>query len=253
MHRGRLGVEVKLDRRRLFGAGCRGEIGLLLESEDGGKEGRGHAFDGGVVVAGQVVETAALHRNAILRTFELGLQHLKTGAGLQVRIALDHDQQPGEGGGKLSLRLLKLGELGGIGGSGVGTQLHLADRRARVGDFRQGGLLKIGGAGHGVDEVGDEVGAPLVDILHLRPLRVHCLGPVDETVVGADGRDDHNDHQERDGSKDAKNSFAHTWNLAAERAQTQAVRRYYAGRKWYKTVGKKKAGHGRLTADRGWT
>ncbi len=76
-------------------------------------------------------------------------------------------------------------QLGGIGRRGVGVNLHLPHRGPRRGDFRQRGFLEIGRAGNGGDEIGDEVGPALIDVLHLRPLAVHALRQFDEMVVTA--------------------------------------------------------------------
>ena len=65
--------------------------------------------------------------------------------------------------------------LAGSLGALLGSNLHLSHRRPRRGDFRQRGFLEIGRAGNGGDEIGDEVGPALIDVLHLRPLAVHAL------------------------------------------------------------------------------
>src|SRR5579864_8912019 len=76
-------VEVELHRRRRVRARLGGEIGFLAEAEDAGEEDRGHALDGGVVVAGEVVEAAALDADAVLGALQLRLQFLEVGRGLE--------------------------------------------------------------------------------------------------------------------------------------------------------------------------
>ena len=53
--------------------------------------------------------------------------------------------------------------------------LTLADGRAGLGNFRQGGFFEIGRAGNGGNEIWDQICAALIYILHLRPLAVHRL------------------------------------------------------------------------------
>src|SRR4051812_38485922 len=74
-------VEVELHLWCVLGPGLRREVGLFLEPENSGEEDGGDAFDGGIVVAREVVEAAPLHADAILRALELSLQLLEVGGG----------------------------------------------------------------------------------------------------------------------------------------------------------------------------
>jgi len=72
---------------------------------------------------------------------------------------------------------------------------------ARAGDFLQHRALLRREPLHGLDEVGNEVGAALVDVLHLRPLFADTLVEDDELVVhgngpGADADDQNRDHDQ---------------------------------------------------------
>src|SRR5208283_2218383 len=104
-------AEIKLHRRRLLRPGRGLEIGLVLETKRAGEKDRRDALDGGIIVARGVVESSAFDGDAVLRAFELRLEHLETGAGLEVGVAFDDDQQSGKRGAELALRLLELREL----------------------------------------------------------------------------------------------------------------------------------------------
>src|SRR5919108_115375 len=71
-------------------------------------------------------------------------------------------------------------------------ELHLRRGGARpgLGDLGEDGALLRGEAADGLDEVGDEIGAALVDVLNLRPLLVDVLLGADEIVVDADAPHD---------------------------------------------------------------
>src|SRR6266478_1145418 len=89
---------------------------------------------------------------------------------------------------------------GSLRASGVSLML-LA--RARLRDLGEHGALLRREALHGLDEVGNEVGAPLVDVLDLRPFFVDVLLEADEPVLDADrpdhdADDEHDHHRERD-------------------------------------------------------
>src|SRR5208283_2839389 len=73
-------AEIKLHRRRLLRPGRGLEIGLVLETKRAGEKDRRDALDGGIIVARGVVESSAFDGDAVLRAFELRLEHLETGA-----------------------------------------------------------------------------------------------------------------------------------------------------------------------------
>ena len=99
----------------------------------------------------------------------------------------------------MALRLLVLGELGGVGRGLVLIDIDLADGGTGLGDLDNRRLLEVGGALDGLHEVRDQVGAALVDILHLGPRGVDCLRAADQTVIAADGgKDDEEDDTEND-------------------------------------------------------
>ena len=83
------------------------------------------------------VEVAALNRDPVLSAFELGLQTLEILVGAQLRISLDHDEQPRERVAQLPLRRLEFLQLRGIAGRFVWIELHAADAGPRVGHFHE--------------------------------------------------------------------------------------------------------------------
>src|SRR4051812_23029123 len=89
-------VEIEFHLGRFLRAGLGREIRLFLEAENAGKENRRHALDGRVIVAGEVVEAAALDTDAVLGALELGLEFLEVRGGLQVWIIFGDHEQPRE-------------------------------------------------------------------------------------------------------------------------------------------------------------
>ena len=126
--------------------------------------------------------------------------------GLQIRIPLHHHQQPGQGRRKLALGLVKRRQFGRIGRRGVGVKLHLSHRRPGRGDFRERGFLEIGRAGNGRDQIGDEIGPALIDVLHLRPLAVHRLRQSDQVIVTAARHRNQNQHQKAEHRQHTENN-----------------------------------------------
>jgi len=96
----------------------------------------------------------------------------------------------------------------------LGGQLDLADRSPGLGHGRERRLFEVGGAGDGADEIGNEVGPALIDVLDLGPLRVGRLLPADEPVVGAhrpQADDQSEDHEEtEDGEEDLAGAHVST-------------------------------------------
>ena len=92
---------------------------------------------------------------------------------LQLRVALHHHQQPREGARELVLGLLELLELLRIV-EDLPRRLrgHLADAAPRLHHLVERRPLEVGGPLHGGDQVGDQVRPTLIDVLHLRPLRL---------------------------------------------------------------------------------
>ena len=93
----------------------------------------------------------------------------------ELRIIFAHHQESRQRGAQLPLGLLEFFQLGRIGRRLARIELHLADAGPRVGHFGQRRFLEIRRAGHRADEVRDQIGAPLVDRLHIGPFFVHVL------------------------------------------------------------------------------
>ncbi len=177
-------------------------------AEHRSEERGGEALLRGVVGLHGLVETAALDGDAVLGALELGLEVTEIGGGLQVGIALGDDEEAGEGAAELALGFFKRGEGGGVGRRAGGGQLHAADGGAGGDDLGEGGLLEVGGAGDGVDEVGDQVGAALVHVLHLRPRGVGALLEGDEAVEDAADPEAEDDRQQHEEPDDDQEDFA---------------------------------------------
>ena len=175
-------------------------------AEHPGEDCGGKTFDRDVVGLDGFVEATALDGDAILRAFELGLQIAEGRRGLQIWVALGDDEQARKRGAELGLRGLELLELRGIRRSAARGELHAADAGAGLGHFEHGGFLETGRARDGVDEVRNQIGAALIDVLHLGPGRVGALLESDETIVDAarpeaDSQcehDEENDEAEKD-------------------------------------------------------
>src|SRR5690349_20944165 len=97
-----------------LGAGGGLEVGLLLEAAQRGHQAPGEEPDPGVVVAYRLAVAHALDRDAVLGSLELALQREEVLVGLELRIALDGDQQPAQRATQLGLRLLELLERGRV-------------------------------------------------------------------------------------------------------------------------------------------
>ena len=108
----------KFHRRCRLRSGLGLEIGALLEAEQSGQDVLGEAADGGVELAGRVVEVLACHVDAVLRAFQLGLQLQEVLVGLQVGIVLGDGQQFAQSRCQLALRGLVFGQFLGrqVGG-----------------------------------------------------------------------------------------------------------------------------------------
>src|SRR6185369_12440758 len=201
----------EIDLGRRLGSGLRLEIRPRLEAHGAGQDDRREGLDARVVRLRHLVEAAALDGDAVLRPFELGHQIAEALHGLQVRIALHHHQQPRQGGRELVLRLLELRELLRIvqdrprrlGG-------HLADPAARLDHLGERGLLVARRSLDARHQVRDQVGPALIDVLHLRPLRVHRLARADQAVVETHPHEAENHGDDDDGDQTTRAGFHST-------------------------------------------
>ena len=103
--------------------------------------------------------------------------------------------------------------IAGSVGAWLGSILTWPTLGARLDDVGQGRLLEIGGAGNGLDQVGDQVGAALVLVLDLGPLGVDPLFQTDELIVvidpeGADNYGEKNDAEDGEAGT-TKKIFTH--------------------------------------------
>ena len=146
----------------------------------------GKEFDHRVQVPDRAVVVAARHLDLAFETIELLLQLDEVGAGLQVRISLGHGKQPAEPDRKRTLCL--------------GARLDVAGRHRLCGgpearDLVENSALMARIALHGLDQVGDEVGAALQLHVYAAPCFLAHLPGGDQPVVDRDhiDRDQHQD------------------------------------------------------------
>ena len=131
--------------------------------------------------------------DAVFGAFQLRLQGKEVLVRLQIRVILADREQAPQRPGKLGLRRLELLELIGIGEIG-GIDLHLGRRGARLDHGGQDVLFLFGIALHRGDQIGDEVGTPLILVLHLRPFCLGGLGEGGNGIVTAHGNTQAENH-----------------------------------------------------------
>src|SRR5213083_12187 len=113
---------------------------LLLEAAQRRDEaGREHAH-AEVVVAHRLVEALALHGDAVLRSLELALEGEEVLVALELRRALDGDEEAREGAAELVLGVLELLEGGRIVEE-LRRRLDAARARAGLGHFLENRAL----------------------------------------------------------------------------------------------------------------
>src|SRR5205814_7231109 len=86
---------------------------------------------------------------------------------------------------QLTLRLLEFLELCCVGRCLIRIErhLHTTDAGTRVRDFRQGRFLKIGRSGNGVNQIRNQIGASLINVLYLGPALIHLLLQADKPII----------------------------------------------------------------------
>lgn len=117
---------------------------------------------------------AASDGDAVLGAFQLGQQVLEQAIGLQLRVVLGDYQQARKRRAQFALGLLEALH-GLLVVQLVGVQLHAADLGPGLGDLGQDRRLMGGIALHRADQVGYQVGAPLVLVEHFRPGGFHLF------------------------------------------------------------------------------
>ncbi len=188
MRRGRCRGLVEVDSRRCADRRLvlHREVGLDRVAEDHRRQVGGEAARQHVEVVHRLDVAVARHGDAVLGAFELHAQVLEGGVGLQFGVALHRHHQPAQRAAQLALRGLELLE-----GLGVVDQLRRGLDAGGLGagldHLGQGLLLEVGLALDGADDVGDQVGAALVLVQHLRPRGLDLLVQALEVVVAAAG------------------------------------------------------------------
>ena len=121
------------DLRKDLGPFACSEVGSGRKAKESGKERGRHCLHGCVVGLNRFVKFAALHRNPIFSSLELGLQFFwEVRVRLQFRIAFHHHKQPGERVGQLILGLLEPLEGLWIGGRHIWIDLDVGHLLARL-------------------------------------------------------------------------------------------------------------------------
>src|SRR5579864_1505649 len=150
------------------------EVWIFLEPEQTRRQVAGELPPRRVVLADAVVVPHPLRRKAVFGACQLVLEAHELGVRLQLRIVLRDDEQAAEGARlRVGSRNLVLGRL-------RSRQLGPC-----VGDVLIDGLLLLGVALDGRDQIRDEVVAPLQLVLDLAPLRLDGLFLRRELVVRA--------------------------------------------------------------------
>src|SRR5712692_8545557 len=164
-----LGGTLELHLRHLLAAWRRLEESLLLEATNARHHARREEAEPGVVVLHGLVEAHPLDGDAVLRSLELALQREEVLVALELWIALHGHEQPRQRSAELILRVLEFLE-----GGGIVEQLRRGLDAGRAGPRLRHRLehppLLGGEAFDRFDQVRDQIGPALIDILHLRPL-----------------------------------------------------------------------------------
>src|SRR5262249_19698549 len=166
----------------------------LKAGEAGDQRAREEA-EASVVIAHGLVELPALHGDPVLGALELALKRQEILVRFEVGVALDGNEKSRQRARKLILRLLELLQ-----------RLRILERFRRELDRRGAGprlrdlfqhraLLRRESLDR-FDQVRDQVGPALIDVLHLRPLLVDVLIEPDELVI--DGDRPHGDTADED-------------------------------------------------------
>src|SRR5204863_4051246 len=122
--------------------------------------------------------------NAVLRALELRLQVAEVRVRLELGIILGDEQEPRESARHSRLRLLEAPERRFVVEE-LGCRLDAADARARLRDLDQHLLFLRRESLDRVDEVGNQVGAPLILVDDLGPGRLDLLVASLDIVVAA--------------------------------------------------------------------
>src|SRR6185312_3832781 len=118
-----------------------------------------------IVVPDGLDIVAPRHRDAVFGAFKLRLQRQEILIGLEVRIIFHHRQKFRQRAGEAGLALLELLESFGVL-QGLGRHRDLRRLGARLDHGLQRVLFVAGIAFDRLDQIGDEVGAALVLVLH---------------------------------------------------------------------------------------
>src|SRR6185295_17719843 len=192
---------LELDRRRRVGARARLEVAPRREAAERRDQAARKAGDRRVVLADGLVVAAPLDRDAVLGALELALEREEVLVGLEIGVPLDDGEEPAESAAQRRLRVLELPERLRIA-QNLGRDLDPRDARAGARDLLQDGALLRRESPDDLDEVRNQVGAALVDVLDLRPRLAHPELAGHETVADGDEPTEREDDGERDDPDD---------------------------------------------------
>src|SRR5262249_22663978 len=97
---------------------------------------------------------------------------------------------------QLSLSGLKLLQLRRVRRRFVWIKLYPANAGPRVCHFDESRFLEIGRTRNCVYQIWNQIGAPLIDVLHLRPALIDTLLQANEAIIAAAEPDSDNDDDE---------------------------------------------------------
>ena len=128
----------------------------------------------GVVALNGEDKVAPRHADTVFRAFKLRLQRQEVLVGFKVRVTLGHHHQPAQGASQLVLRFLELFEFFRVV-QRARIDLDRSGLGPRLNHRCEGGLFLFGRPLDRLDQIGDQVGAALILVLHLRPCRLDLL------------------------------------------------------------------------------
>src|SRR5882724_1217479 len=217
----------EIDRRRL-GDGflvLDGEVGLGLVAEHHRRQVDRELADEHVVFLHRLDVAVARHRDAVFRALELRLQVAEIGVRLELRVILRDHEQSRQRVAHRALRLLEAPERRRVVEQ-LGRGLDAAHARARLGHLDQDLLLLRRESLHRVDQIGNQVGPPLVLVEHFRPGGLDLLVRTLDVVVAAAGE------RRGDENHDCSAEFTHRFLLWGYCAATWGRSPAIASRQW---------------------
>lgn len=205
---GRLGAEIEFNFWWSLGARGGVEVRASLLTEKAGQQDGRKLFNGGVISLDGFIEAAPLNRDAVFGALELDLQVAEGRGRFEVGIFFRDDQQTGKCGAEAGLGTFECAQLLWVGRGVTRGKRDATDGRAGLDDLGECGFFEISGACDGIDEVGNEIRASLIDVLDLGPGGVGALLQSDEAIIDSRSPESRDDQAGRDEAADNKEDFS---------------------------------------------